>query len=709
MNSKKQNLKIATILPYKENYVYEKASAASLWVSEFYKNSKFTNSNHIYGHTDSNDHLTKNYINIKLKNLKSKLKSSTKEYVNKLSKEININDYDLVEIHNRPLILINIIKKVKKDTRYIFYFHNDPLSMKGSISIKERLLILRNVEKLIFVSEWTRDRFFSDLDEKLQTKAEVVHPSVNKQKKVKKEKYITFVGKLNFSKGYDLFGKAIIKILDEFPEWNALSVGDEDRRNIYIKHNNHTELGFLNHKKTLNILNKSEIAVVPSRWKEPFGRTALEASSRGCATIITNRGGLKETTDHAIILKKIDHSNLYKEIKKLITNNVYRKKIQKLSRINTKHSIFKNTKLIDQIRENCVPKFSINFLKKKLKIINIYNNGQKLNHRLFNISLGKKFTNGFIRNNHDVLEISDRDFLKNNKSFNLFPNKNHFQKYLIETFKNYNPDILFFGHTNNIELNTIDEIKSNNKNLIISQWNEDPVMPSLLYSKHNISNIKLYSNFVDHNFITTDPSILKNKIDLNNFHFFFVPVDANIECYKVYNMRPDKDLFYAMSHGVNRATLKDGVEDERIIFLDNLVKKIPNIKYDFYGFANKQPIWGNDFNNALINSKMALNLSRGKPTKFYSSNRIASIMGNGLLTFIDKKVQMNNFFNKNEIIFYDNINDLSDKIKFYSKNDKSRIRIASNGQKKYFKLFNEKKITKYLIDISIGKNVSLLK
>ena len=88
MNSKKQNLKIATILPYKENYVYEKASAASLWVSEFYKNSKFTNSNHIYGHTDSNDHLTKNYINIKLKNLKSKLKSSTKEYSLKLIKEI---------------------------------------------------------------------------------------------------------------------------------------------------------------------------------------------------------------------------------------------------------------------------------------------------------------------------------------------------------------------------------------------------------------------------------------------------------------------------------------------------------------------------------------------------------------------------------------------------------------------------------------------
>ena len=106
--------------------------------------------------------------------------------------------------------------------------------------------------------------------------------------------------------------------------------------------------------------------------------------------------------------------------------------------------------------------------------MNLYNQGQKLNHRLYNISLGKKFTNGFIRNNNDVLEISDRDFLRNNKSFNLLPNKKNFQKFLIETFKNYNPDLLFFGHTKNLELSTLDEFKSINKNLIVSQWNEDP-------------------------------------------------------------------------------------------------------------------------------------------------------------------------------------------------------------------------------------------
>ena len=82
-------------------------------------------------------------------------------------------------------------------------------------------------------------------------------------------------------------------------------------------------------------------------------------------------------------------------------------------------------------------------------------------------------------------------------------------------------------------------------------------MKSLNYSKQNIKNITNYSDIVDHNFITTDPSVLKSqKVNIDNLHFFFVPVDKNIECFDVSNKKPIKDLFYAMSHGVNRATLK---------------------------------------------------------------------------------------------------------------------------------------------------------
>ena len=68
-------MKIATILPYKENYTFAKAQAAAIWVSDFYKNSKFRDQNFIFGNTNTKDFLTKNYVNIKINNLKSKFNS----------------------------------------------------------------------------------------------------------------------------------------------------------------------------------------------------------------------------------------------------------------------------------------------------------------------------------------------------------------------------------------------------------------------------------------------------------------------------------------------------------------------------------------------------------------------------------------------------------------------------------------------------------
>ena len=702
------DIKIATILPYKENYTFSKAQAAAIWVSDFFTNSKFKKNNFIFGNTAKKDYLTANYINIPLTSIKSKFLSTTNEYCKEFIKINNIMKFDIIEIHNRPLILSYLQKKIS--SKFIIYFHNDPLSMKGSITRNERINLLNISDRIIFISEWVKKRFFKNIEDFSDQKTKVIYHSVYKQKKLlKKKKYITFVGKLNTAKGYDIFRDAVIKILDKFPDWKAFSIGDETRQRPIIKHDQHKELGFLNHKKVLDFLNKSEIAVVPSRWEEPFGRTALEASSKGCATIISNKGGLPETTDHSIILNSNSSKELYEKIRKLILDNKYRSKIQHQSFKNVKHLIENNTILIDDLRNELINVFKLNYNRNKLRILNVYNTGQKLNHRLYNISLGKKFTNGFIRNGHDVIEISDRDFLRQNRLTSLKNNQTKLQEYFINTAKNYNPDLVFFGHTKNIQTETFENLRNFNKSLIISQWNEDPFMPSLGYSFNNIENLSKYYKYVDHNFVSTHPSILKkHRLNINNCHFFFVPVDPNIECFEVYKLDPKMDLFYAMSHGVNRATLKKGKKDLRINFLNLLSKKLINIKFDFYGFNNKEPIWGNNFYQSLINSKMGLNLSRGKPTKYYSSNRIASLMGNGLLTFIDSKTKLNDFFKKDELIFYNDVNDLVDKVNFYKKNDKLRKKIAHKGRKKYFELFSEVKTTKYIIDISLGKTANLI-
>ena len=137
---KKNIHKIATILPYKESYTHNSASAVSLWVSEFFKNSKYKDNNFIYGNTKSRKHLTKNYKNISLNSLKYRFISTSNEYTAKLINELNKKKFQIIEVHNRPLVLFKLLDRVK--SKFIMYYHNDPLTMSGSKTIKERNEIL---------------------------------------------------------------------------------------------------------------------------------------------------------------------------------------------------------------------------------------------------------------------------------------------------------------------------------------------------------------------------------------------------------------------------------------------------------------------------------------------------------------------------------------------------------------------------------------
>ena len=313
-------MNISILLPYKENFTANNAGAVSLFVSDINNKSKFKKTTTIFGNTEGKNILSDNYKNLNLD--KSIFRSTSKQYVESFLNYQKKLKTDLVEVHNRPnyikLIKINFKKKL------ILYFHNDPLTMNGSRTISDRVYLLNNIDKIIFNSIWSKKRFFINLpiDSSYADKTSVCYQSSSKVKINfdNKEKTISFIGKLNRAKGYDLFGEAIIKILNKHKDWNAKVIGDEPREKLYYKHKNLKILGFKNNKFILNSLKKISISIICSRWNEPFGRTSLEAASRGCAVIISDRGGLPETTSSAIILKKLSSKDLFIEIDDLINN-----------------------------------------------------------------------------------------------------------------------------------------------------------------------------------------------------------------------------------------------------------------------------------------------------------------------------------------------------------------------------------------------------
>ena len=696
-------MKISILLPYKENFSPEYAGAVSIYVNDTTKCSKYKKTITIFGNTDYTKKLSNNYINLQLK--KEIFQSGSKIYIdNFLSFEKN-NNSELIEIHNRPGYIKSIYKKT--NAKLVLYFHNDPLGMNGSKSINERLFLINNLEKIIFNSEWSKKRFINKLDNfyhKLD-KLEVIPQSTNKVKinLNNKKRIICFIGKLNTAKGYDIFGKAVVKILNKYPEWKSIVIGDEPRERLHFKHKNLSEIGFQKHNIVLNTFKKSSIAIACSRWEEPFGRTSLEASSRGCAVIISNRGGLPETVTNAIILRKLNVQALYQSIEKLIINRNYRINLQKNSIKNFYLTNSFVTKKIDIYRNKIInsKKFSISTIKKnKYKILHITNLNERHNGRLF-YNTGTRINNGFIRLKHSVLTLSDRDIVSYYRSIGDIDGSKTLNKKLIEIISNYLPDIIVIGHADLIKSETLKFIKKNYPNIKIAQWFLDRMDSEW---KNNKIRFLDKINYIDVSFCTTSPDILKFS-KKNKIFYIPNPADESFENLEIYNQKNfTHDVFFAMSHGVHRGILKKNKFDKRELFINKLIKNIPNIRFDIYGMNNVQPVWADNFKKVITKSKMAINLSQGKPTKYYTSDRITHLIGNGMLTFIDIKTKLNNFFKNDEVVFYNSINDLSNKITKYSKNEKLRISIAKKGKKKYLTHFNSTLIAQYILDRTLNIN-----
>jgi glycosyltransferase involved in cell wall biosynthesis len=697
MKNKKE---IAELLPNKEDYSLNKAAAASIWVKDF--NQGLIGSRQlIFGISSSSSSLSKNFINLKKNNLINNSYFYIKNFVSKLPKSIKV-----IVIHNRPHFFF-ILKKKYPGIKFILVFHNDPNTLRGSRTVKEKINILQNCDKIIFVSSYVKKRFYYNINNLLPLKGEIIYPSTNYynhnfKKRLKKDKIIVFIGKLNSAKGYNLFGTAVINILNKYKDWRAIVAGNEKRESYNFHHERLKVFDWLSHKQIINIYKKSSISVVPSTWDEPFGRTAMESSDMGNALITSGKGGLKETVFNPIILKKINSLSIINEIEKLIKHPNLLKKIQKFNYKNKK--INYNTNLIkaSNLKYNLLIKksYKINFINNNNKILHIANFDEKNDYRLSNINLATKISDGFIKDKFHTTNFSDRFFSQQNVFSDI-------DDRIINIIKNLKPTLILLGHTNSLKTETLKNIKDKFSDIKIAFWYEDSInKKGPDYIKNKIF-IEKYKNYVDQYFVTTDVNNIETSIPKKKLNFIPVPASTlseNLNLYKTKNH--EYDIFYAVSHGVNRGILKKNKIDERYNFLKLLMSKSNDINYNVFGFNNIQPVWGDEFIKEMSKCRFGLNLSRGEPVKYYSSNRIATLAANGIPTLIDEKVKYSDFFSNNEMIFYKDIYDLIDKVNFYKKNEKKRIQIGVNGQSKYFKIFSNIIIADYIASKTLGTKPS---
>ena len=154
------NKKIAILLPYKEKYTAKDAAAASIWVKDYLNGSRLKKETLVFGDLEKNKKpITKNFINLDISKINFRKNYSYTKKFHKLYEKYN---FEIVEIHNRPVSLVYLLKR-KMNCKFIFVYHNNPQDLRYSKSIDERLFILNNCHQIYFVSRWVMNKFFEGL------------------------------------------------------------------------------------------------------------------------------------------------------------------------------------------------------------------------------------------------------------------------------------------------------------------------------------------------------------------------------------------------------------------------------------------------------------------------------------------------------------------------------------------------------------------
>ncbi len=207
----------------------------------------------------------------------------------------------LVEVHNRPEVALHLARRFP---RVSLFLHNDPQGMRRAATGADRATVLRRLARVVAVSDYVRRQFLEGIEGDVAVLPNCVDLP-DRARKVR-ERLVVFVGRVVADKGADVFVEACAAALPQLPGWRAEMVGADrfspdspptaftTRVTQQAEAAGITVTGYLPHAGALDRLGRAAIAVVPSRWPEPFGMTALEAMAHGAALICSRRGGLAE-------------------------------------------------------------------------------------------------------------------------------------------------------------------------------------------------------------------------------------------------------------------------------------------------------------------------------------------------------------------------------------------------------------------------------
>lgn len=215
----------------------------------------------------------------------------------------------LIEVHNKPDIALTLARKLPGIPVCLF-LHNDPQEMRGAGNAAGRAALLAALAQVVTVSTHLRDRLIDGLAPPPGKMPMVLPNHIDltaiPPEPAQRDPVILFAGRLVADKGADAFVAAAAAALPHLPGWRAEMIGadrfrpDSPETPFIRALRPRAEaagvalLGHRPHADILAAMRRAAMVVVPSRFSEPFGLTALEAMACGAPLLCSLRGGLRD-------------------------------------------------------------------------------------------------------------------------------------------------------------------------------------------------------------------------------------------------------------------------------------------------------------------------------------------------------------------------------------------------------------------------------
>ena len=267
-------------------------------------------------------------------------------------------------------------------------------------------------------------------------------------------------------------------------------------------------------------------------------------------------------------------------------------------------------------------------------------------------------------------------------------------KRLVRTVRNFRPDVVFISHCDYIDNGTLDAMRAAAPGVKLVHINCDPVE-----TDHCCAQIARRTDSCDAIFVTTAGEKLKSWTTGRNVVGFYPnPSDPAFET-EDNSLKTDfaYDLFFAG---------RPALADQRKALLDALMPQLdPSVRLGFFGMGRPLVI-GRAYEEAIAASKMGLSINRFENWKWYASDRITHLMGNGVLTFQYDGNEMQDFFSEKETVYFHTPDELAEKIAFFNSHDDARRAVAAAGRAKYHALFNAQRTLRYMVEATLGEEFS---